>query len=323
MPRRPRCLALAACLATAGALHSAAPRAHAQAPGSLRSALAISATGASETGEQLPSIVARAFQDVARGAHASLQRGAADWSIPEHPEEPGSTFEAIQIALPLASPIIKHSPSDGVGLGDKNIVGEGVLAQLGHDCVVYGIGLSPIFAVKGPAFEQEMGMIGCEVHVFDCSVSPFDLNVLFSPWQFHNWCIGSPASAAARAYGNGALARMGLSDAADLPFKSMNDTMAELGHSHVTLLKFDVEGFEWELFEDELLSSPNPPDQLSFELHTQGAKPEYVPPQNVAGKGYREVNRLFLALWDLGYMVASKELNIGDPACAEFVLVRQ
>mmetsp|Transcript_117607 Transcript_117607/g.329308 ORF Transcript_117607/g.329308 Transcript_117607/m.329308 type:complete len:102 (-) Transcript_117607:127-432(-) len=97
--------------------------------------------------------------------------------------------------------------------------------------------------------------------------------------------------------------------------------MAELKHTSVDLLKFDIEGFEWRLFESELLGSKTLPAQLSFELHAEGANPAYVPPANIKGKNFPEINQLFLKLFDLGYRVVSKEINGGDPACAEFVLV--
>merc|ERR1712190_181366 len=49
--------------------------------------------------------------------------------------------------------------------------------------------------------------------------------------------------------------------------------------------------------------------------------PIAVPPHLVEGRGYVEVNRLFLALHDAGYRVVSREMNEVDEKCAEFVLV--
>lgn len=97
--------------------------------------------------------------------------------------------------------------------------------------------------------------------------------------------------------------------------------MSELGHDAVDVLKFDIEGFEWKLFSTEILSGRLLPRQLAFELHTENASPYTVPPHLVEGKGFVEVNRLFLALHDLGYRVASREKNKYDGRCAEFVLV--
>merc|ERR1719277_1594134 len=97
--------------------------------------------------------------------------------------------------------------------------------------------------------------------------------------------------------------------------------MTELGHTYLDVLKFDIEGFEWKLFETEILPSKRLPEQISFELHTQKASPYFVPQENVADKDFVAVNQLFLSLYQLGYRVSSKEVNNGDPACAEFVMV--
>mmetsp|Transcript_83306 Transcript_83306/g.212121 ORF Transcript_83306/g.212121 Transcript_83306/m.212121 type:complete len:111 (-) Transcript_83306:138-470(-) len=97
--------------------------------------------------------------------------------------------------------------------------------------------------------------------------------------------------------------------------------MAELGHENIDLLKFDIEGFEWGLFEQDFYGSTVRPMQMSFELHTQSSNPRYVPRVPVAGRGYASVNTLFSKLYGFGYRVVSKELNDADPACAEFVLL--
>mmetsp|Transcript_2398 Transcript_2398/g.3214 ORF Transcript_2398/g.3214 Transcript_2398/m.3214 type:complete len:121 (-) Transcript_2398:377-739(-) len=100
--------------------------------------------------------------------------------------------------------------------------------------------------------------------------------------------------------------------------------MTRLYHSKVDLLKFDIEGFEWEFF-DSFINQTNPdklPDELAFELHTQGANANFVPPENVAGRTYSAVNRLFLDLYKADYLVTSKEINRGDHYCCEFVLLR-
>merc|ERR1712014_107488 len=106
-----------------------------------------------------------------------------------------------------------------------------------------------------------------------------------------------------------------------LSFKTMSQTMQLLGHDSVDVLKFDIEGFEWKLFQSEIFGLKSLPKQLAFELHTEGSKPIAVPPHLVQGKGYVEVNRLFVALHDLGYRVVSREMNEVDEKCAEFVLV--
>merc|ERR1712228_210466 len=137
------------------------------------------------------------------------------------------------------------------------------------------------------------------------------------PFNFHQWCVGSRQNASFQ--GND-YAKKG-PDEQQFVFKTLGQTMGELGHKHIDLLKFDIEGFEWDFFEHELLPHDVMPLQLSFELHTENAKPQYVPEVVKRGKNYQAVNRLFLALHDKGYRVVAKELNNHDRACCEFVLV--
>jgi len=239
-----------------------------------------------------------------------LEEGSAEDAKPEDSQKSGSVFEAVEVSLPLEPPILKHPRDTGEGQGDKNIVGLSELTTGGRSCIVYGIGIA-----DDSNFEQQMQTHGCETHAFDCAVDAKSAVVAGQSFKFHPWCIGQPGNVSFE----GNLYVKG--DEKKLKFKSLSETMAELGHSHIDLLKFDIEGFEWPLFHTQLLTSSNLPEQLSFELHTQKANPAYVPPANVKDKGYVEVNRLFKSLYDKGYRVTSKELNSGDPACAEFVAI--
>ena len=110
-------------------------------------------------------------------------------------------------------------------------------------------------------------------------------------------------------------------DESQYVFKTIDQTMKELKHTKRSVLKFDIEGFEWGLFENNILNMKTHPVQLTLELHTQGANPRAVPPTVFEGKSFQAVNKLFLTLHDQGYRVISKEVNGGCPCCAEFVLV--
>merc|ERR1740138_1177493 len=225
--------------------------------------------------------------------------------------------------MPLARPIIRFSPEDEYEDGHKNIVGLGALHL--KPCLVYGIGVATADSGMTSEFEIEMANAGCETHAFDCAVPATDPNVYQQAFAFHEWCIGRSEESsgdAADSMSQGIYGDKGSATSTGMVFKPLKDTMRELNHTHINLLKFDIEGFEWQLFEDELFSATDLPDQLSFELHTAGADPFYVPPENVAGKSYQAVNSLFLKLFKLGYRVASKQINDGDYACAEFILVK-
>lgn len=193
--------------------------------------------------------------------------------------------------------------------GNKNL-----MKVHGGNCVVYGAGIA-----DDSSFEESMAEKGCEVHSFDCTLKGDEAAVKGKKFTFHNWCLGTPASFEQNTY------TKDQKKDTKYEFKSVSEAMKELGHSKLDVLKFDIEGFEWNLFENDLLNglltTKQRPKQLSFELHTEGASPAAVPEGVVKGKNYESVNKLFSKLYDLGYRVISKEQNPGDRACAEFVLV--
>jgi len=256
----------------------------------------------------MPPVAWRAFESLAEQKRQKLELGCSPGAAPAAPQVRGSVFEAVEISLPLLPPIIDHDPAYGAGQAQKNIVGMRQMTRGGRRCVAYGLGIA-----GDSSFEMQMQQAGCETHAFDCTVDPNDPAVAGKPFQFHHWCIGQRSNVSFQ--GNVYVKN----HAETMQFKTLAQTMAELGHTYVDLLKFDIEGFEWNLFATEILPSSNPPEQISFELHTQKANPAYVPQSLVHDKGYAQVNQLFRSLYDKGYRVASKELNSGDPACAEFV----
>eukprot|EP00747_Dinoflagellata_sp_TGD_P070655 gnl/TRDRNA2_/TRDRNA2_156698_c0_seq4.p1 gnl/TRDRNA2_/TRDRNA2_156698_c0~~gnl/TRDRNA2_/TRDRNA2_156698_c0_seq4.p1 ORF type:complete len:334 (+),score=67.53 gnl/TRDRNA2_/TRDRNA2_156698_c0_seq4:85-1086(+) len=261
---------------------------------------------AKEQIQAMPLAAWRAFQDVAKREKEKLEEGAIDGAKPQT----SSVFESVGISLPLTVPILMHDPKMGDGQGDKNIVGLHHLANGDRNCLVYGIGIA-----HDSRFEQQMAQSGCEVHAFDCTVDPNSKSVANKNFTFHPWCIGQRGNTSVKNnnYFKG--------DEHKFQFRSLAETMKWLNHGQVDLLKFDIEGFEWQLFATEILPSQNLPEQLSFELHTQQANPRFVPMDNVKSKDFVAVNKLFLNLYNMGYRVVSKEINSGDPACAEFVLL--
>lgn len=261
--------------------------------------------------ESMPLVAWRAFEALAEEKRQLLEDGSKDGAAPYAPDARGSVFEAVEVSLPLEPPVLKHDRSTGAGQGDKNIVGLSQLTRGGRNCVVYGIGIA-----DDSSFEQQMQTLGCETHAFDCTVAKNAPSVTGKTFKFHPWCIGQKKNVSMQS------SLYVKTDDDKLQFKSLSETMKELGHSYIDLLKFDIEGFEWQLFHTQLLNSEHAPEQLSFELHTQKANPAYVPHDNVADKGFVQVNQLFKNLYDMGYRVTSKELNSGDPACAEFVAAK-
>jgi hypothetical protein len=252
------------------------------------------------------------FYDKSRADHAlgMLEVGSMPDAKPSKPSEKGSVFEAVEIALPLVPPFIDHDPREGNGQGDKNIVP--MSSDIGNDrCLVYGAGIQ-----NDSAFESIMARSGHSTFAFDCSLTMNAPSVSGKMFTFNPWCIGTPQDVT---YESNDINFQGHASALD--FRSLVEAMGALGHDHIDLLKFDIEGFEWEMIQQQLLRSSVRPWQLAFELHAEHADSAAVPPSLVQGKGYAAVNRLFLELYKLGYRVISKEINEYDHACAEFVLV--
>lgn len=157
-------------------------------------------------------------------------------------------------------------------------------------CIVYGIGIS-----DNSDFEQNMARY-CEVHAFDCTISTDAPSVLGKSFVFHQQCIGGET------------------------FLSLNQTMANLGHQHIDILKFDIEGSEWQLLE-ELLHGTVRPRQILFELHTFCVSPYFREIALVRTKDKSSVNALFVKLYHAGYRLMSKDLNLGDRCCSEFSML--
>ena len=88
---------------------------------------------------------------------------------------------------------------------------------------------------------------GCEVHAFDCTVPASDDLVRGRRFTFHQVCIGAETvtdlSTSKYAKDNAAKTKNAFT------FKRMDTIQRELGHESVTVLKFDIEGGEWDLLE--------------------------------------------------------------------------
>ncbi|KXZ48598.1 hypothetical protein GPECTOR_26g501 [Gonium pectorale] len=113
---------------------------------------------------------------------------------------------------------------------------------------------------------------------------------------------------------------------ADPKILTYSDMMRRGGLDAVTILKIDVEGYEYPVLAEWKESSRGLPDQISIELHWKKfdiPHPEGLPMLY----GRKEFGILDLALFmdhlvDLGYGIVSQEINPGCPGCSEFTFVR-
>lgn len=179
------------------------------------------------------------------------------------------------------------------------------------DCVVYGFG-----AGADISFEEAMAALGCQVHVFD----PNPKAVARFGELAKARKVGS-GSVTFHPVGLGPVAReadlsMKLEiDGTPVAVRTLDDLTKSLGHSHVDLLKLDIEGSEWatfdDLFEKDLLAKLGVKVLLA-ELHVKwGAKP-------------RDLVDLVDGLASRGFVLYRKEFNPWDAgACAEYAFARR
>jgi len=217
-------------------------------------------------------------------------------------------FDSISPLVTLPPKLVQRALS---AEGSKTMIDPEILFRnLSTPCIVYGIGIA-----TDSTFEQTMSGY-CEVHAFDCTITSQSPSVFNKAFKFHPICIGPKADLSATLYGVG-------QDPKAMTFQTLEETMTSLGHQKLDVLKFDIEGSEWSLFE-VIWSVPSHllPIQMFFEVHTEGTTPSAVHPSLVQGKGRSAVNAVFIRLLDMGYSVFSKIINGVEPAAAEFSIVK-
>lgn len=197
-----------------------------------------------------------------------------------------------------------------------------------HDnCQALSAGIS-----TDSTFEQMLSKKCRNVHAFDCTVAANASHVANQQFAFHKVCIGRPT-----AIGDSTYMKLHhhheqqTQDDDALVFEPLATIISKyLNHdassssTALNYFKFDIEGSEWDLLFNEILSLPSKlqPVQLMFELHTEGAHWRVVPPGTVEGKRQREVDKLFIRLLEAGYGILDIQVNNQDHYCAEVSVMK-
>ena len=203
---------------------------------------------------------------------------------------------------PVACAPLSRFPADGKD-GGKWLCN---LPSLTGACVIYSLGSNGQYE-----FEHEMIFnTPCEIHTFDCTHDP--VVALHPRITYHKICLGD--------------------DSADGRYRSLSSIAASLGHTHISLLKMDIEGFEYAVVESLFRQSASAahllPSQISFELHYRTAAPVAwtdsgtwpLIEQQALSAG--DMSLLWVQLADLGYVVVSREDNFKCIWCSEFTILR-
>ena len=206
----------------------------------------------------------------------------------------------------------------------------------GKACIVYSIG-------SGGQFDFELQVLKqtrCTVHTFDCTrgremhdkfvrstaarLQTPDLRSSYKCCaahagrsmiesirhhsKYHQVCIGRKA---------GSIGAMGR-------FQTLSGIMAELGHEMVTLMRWDIEGFEYDLFHDmlyEVSLRSRLPRVMQFELHYRAlmhSRPQWRLREKTAG----ELALAGVQLYDAGFRALASDPNVGCEACYEYTILQ-
>lgn len=173
------------------------------------------------------------------------------------------------------------------------------LRRIASPCVVYSMG-----SCGNMAFEK--GLLksnpGCEIHIFDKDEygvdSWFPNPVDRKKVHFHRVFIGDHDS-----------------DTENPPVRKLSTIMKKHHHTHIDMLKMDIEGGEWEVLQTALPSV----GQLLAEVHLSGGMAK--------GKGTDEqvalLKKMFNNLEDHGLRLFHKEINARwDMGCVEFAFIQ-
>ncbi|KXS19246.1 hypothetical protein M427DRAFT_143454 [Gonapodya prolifera JEL478] len=131
-------------------------------------------------------------------------------------------------------------------------------ADLGNapPCVMYGFGVDWDFTWEDEFWERT----GCETHSFDPSLS------MESHYRGRNQWFWSVGIAATSAVIEGTTLRT--HEVSNWPVRTLSDVMRALNHTHISVLKMDVEGFEWDAlaraFHDGVMDNV---EQVLLEVH--------------------------------------------------------
>ena len=144
------------------------------------------------------------------------------------------------------------------------------------------------------------------MHTFDCTVGTPDPTLIPTGVVFHNWCIGG-VDEVHTVHRDG--------NAMEGQFYTLPTIRAKLGHGSISMLKMDIERYEFAVIAG--MERESAPRQIAFETHLLNYAGEFGGPVSE-----REWNSMWAALDAMGYEVFDYEVNPWYVCCCEFSIMR-
>lgn len=206
-------------------------------------------------------------------------------------------------------PPVKNRMDSATADGSKLLCSGFDAPQHSHStpCVVYSIGSHDDWKFE----EAIVAGTRCTIETFDCTVRKIHMpRHIKHRVRFHKICLGDSN----RTTGG-------------LEFLTIGSIMRMLGHDALSLLKMDIEGYEYEVLyslfrSDDSWAYARLPHQIAIELHYQAGKQARGLHWYGRYLTVGEMANLAQAFYWSGYRIVSKEVNVAWPQCSEFTLLR-
>jgi hypothetical protein len=214
---------------------------------------------------------------------------------------------AYPTALPLPCPYRGNLKRYG-GIHDGNKILCGVESlKPSSRCIVYSLG-----SLNNFDFELDLlKHTACEIHTYDCTSRPPEKQN--KRLHFHQICMGEPSPLQSFIFpNNGSQQNAQISNISLV--KSFHRILTDNHHTHLHILKMDIEGGEYSVFADLLRhpASKNLPYQISFESHWWNRDIYHATMHQ----------QMFAQLWRSGYRFLQHEDNPGEETCVEWTVMR-
>lgn len=193
-------------------------------------------------------------------------------------------------------------------------------------CIIYSIGGNNNWEFE----ERVYDMTPCQIHTFDCTgpISRFRPPARIADRHtFHHVCLATVNVAKAE---HPELVKHVAPDFSVVGAVETLQRMQErLQHTRLDLLKLDIEGYEWPIFESwpelndiEKSSKVTLPMQILVEIHYRTAMHDLWPKPGEIFKTEIDIVELQAHLLRMGYVVAIRDDNMACPHCTELTLLR-
>lgn len=187
----------------------------------------------------------------------------------------------------------------------------------GEECVVYSIGGNNKWQFE----EDLLNRTNCHIHTFDCTgpksrfTLPHDENNRLS---FHHICLGAKRM---KGIGNDSPRCDGRRQLCGDTW-TLEQIQRHLGHDRIDLLKLDIEGWEWPIFDIEYTNATMPMQVLVEVHYTWGKKGTRGVIHDKTMGSAEDLVRLQGRLLKMGLVTVHRDDNPSCPWCSELTLLR-